>query len=85
MTLKVYSIRDQKGENYNSPFYKQTHGEAERDFRTVVNDDKSMLYKYPEDYDLYYLGEFDTSSGLMKPVDTPLHIIKAVNCVKKTQ
>lgn len=85
MVLKVFSIRDQKAEVFNTPFYKKTHGEAERDFRSVVNDEKSSLNKYPEDFDLYYLGEYCDNSGTFKSVDTPQHVIKAVSCVMSKQ
>lgn len=79
----MYSIRDGKAEIFNTPFFKLTHGEAERDFRTAVNDDKTTLSRYPEDFDLYYLGEYDDNKGLTKPLESPQHIIKAVNCLKK--
>lgn len=85
MVLKAYSIRDSKGEIYHNPFFKHTHGEAERDFATAVNDDKSTLYQYPEDFDLYHVGEYDNNTGVFKPNDTPQHIIKAVNVKRLTQ
>lgn len=80
MLLKVYSVRDAKSEVYNQPFYKKTHGEAERDFRSLVNDDKSTLNKYPDDFDLYYVADYDDNLGTFKPLDTPQHIIKAAHC-----
>ena len=43
MQLKIYSIRDAKGQIFNTPFYQRTHGEAERNFRTVANDPKSTI------------------------------------------
>lgn len=79
MTLKMYSIRDAKGEIFNPPFFQQTHGVAERSFKELVNDPKSNLNKYPEDYDLYYLGEYDDITGKMSSKETPEHMIKAVN------
>lgn len=78
MEHKIYSIRDAKGEVFNSPFYKKTHGEAERDFKTLVNDDKSVVNKYPDDFDLYYLGTYEDVSGKLIALDTPQHILKAV-------
>lgn len=78
MNLQVYSIRDSKGAVFNMPFYKRTHGEAERDFTSLVNDDKSTVSNYPEDYDLYHLGTFDDQTGLVTSLDTPQHVIKAV-------
>lgn len=82
MQLKIYSIRDAKGQIFNTPFYQRTHGEAERNFRTVANDPKSTIAQYPEDYDLYYMGEFDDQSGKFLALDTPQHIIKAIQCLK---
>lgn len=83
MELKVYSIRDAKAEIFNPPFYKKTHGEAERDFSALVRDEKSMVCKYPEDYDLYYLGTYDDNTGKLDSLDTPQHITKAVQHAQK--
>lgn len=84
MQLKMYSIRDSKTEIFNNPFFNHSHGEAERNFRDLVNDEKSMLFKYPEDYDLYYMGEYETTTGKISPIDSPAHMMKAVNLVKNT-
>lgn len=78
MNLKMYAIRDSKAEAFHPPFYKGTHGEAERDFRNLINDSQSQPSKYPEDFDLYYVGEWDRLSGKVQPLDTPQHIIKGV-------
>ena len=85
MNYRMYTIRDTKGEVFHPPFYKKTHGEAERDFRTLVNDDKSMQFKYPEDFDLYYVGDYDDQSGKIVPQDSPQHIIKAVQVLVQKQ
>lgn len=84
MEHKIYSIRDSKAEVFNPPFFKKTHGEAERDFTTLCNDDKSTVFKYPDDFDLYHMGIYDDVSGKILPLDTPQHIVKAVQCVKKS-
>lgn len=78
MLLKAYSIRDSKAEVFNLPFFKHTHGEAERDFHQLVNDSQSMPGKYPDDYDLYFLGVYDDKTGKLDFLDTPQHIQKAV-------
>lgn len=81
--MKAYSIRDQKGEIFNLPFFKITHGQAERDFESLVNDGKSSVNAYPEDYDLYHVGEYDDQKGIFVPLETPIHMIKAVQLYKK--
>lgn len=83
MMLKAYSIRDAKAEIYNDPFYRKTHGEAERDFSQLVNDPKSKIHEFPEDYDLYFVGEWNDNTGSFIPLDTPQHVQKAMH-VKKT-
>lgn len=83
MLTKVYSIRDQKAQVFNSPWFAKTHGEAERNFRSLVNDEKSMVHQYPLDFDLYYLGDYDTDSGKLMPLDAPQHIMQAISLVPK--
>lgn len=85
MILKIYSIRDSKGEMYGPPFFQKTAGEAERSFRTLVNDEKSMTSKYPEDFDLYYLGDYDDQIGKITPLDTPSHLCKAIQLKTQVQ
>ena len=82
MILKMFSIRDAKGEKYFPPFFKHSHGEAERDFVQTVKDPQTMLSKFPEDFDLYFLGEYDDTKGAMSALDTPQHVMKAVDVSK---
>lgn len=82
MIKKIYSIRDQKSEVFNTPFYQSTHGEAERNFHHLCNDQKSTIAQYPSDFDLYYLGEYDDNTGQFSGLDTPQHIAKAVSQIK---
>lgn len=83
MRTKIYSIRDSKSEIFNSPIFQRTHGEAERNFHNLVNDEKSNVNKYPDDFDLYYIGEYDDQTGKIESLDTPQHIVKAVQLVSK--
>lgn len=79
----MYTICDTKAEIYYPPFYKNTHGEAERDFQKACNDPKSTIHDNPEDFDLFYVGEYDDSNGKITPVVTPQHIVKAVHFKNK--
>lgn len=78
MEQKMYSIRDAKAEIYHVPFYNKTHGEAERNLKQLLNDEKSSISQYPEDFDLYYIGTYDDQTGVIKALATPQHIVKAV-------
>jgi hypothetical protein len=62
---KVFSIYDTKAESFCLPFYKQTKGLAIRDFTDACNDPKSPWSKYPSEFLLYEIGEFDDSTAIM--------------------
>jgi len=86
MSIKIYTLRDSKSEVYNLPIFQKTHGEAERFLKSIISEDPKQLpgyyanvSKYPEDFDLYFLGDYDESTGKCKLLDTPQHMVKAVN------
>lgn len=81
MQKHLFSVRDSKASTFNAPFEAHTTGEAERSFRTAVTDPQTSINKYPEDFDLYKLGTIDTETGIITALETPLHIIKAINLV----
>lgn len=83
MKLLVISIRDDKTEVFNTPWFKSTLGEATRDFEMGVNDKRTVLSSSPQDFKLYKIGEYDTNTGKLTPEDSPVHIIDAIQCVKK--
>lgn len=83
MQQLLFTIRDTKGDIYNKPFPQLTKSEALRTFADLANDPQSTLSKHPEDYDLYYLGTFDTTSGKIEPLKSPEHIVKAINSIKQ--
>lgn len=85
MNHKIFAVRDAKSEVFNKPFFSLTHGQAERDFKTAVNDPQTQLNKYPEDYDLWFVGEYDDTTGKLIPSDTPQHVVKAIQLVNSPQ
>lgn len=82
MLHEVYSVRDSKTEVFGQPFLQKAKGEAERSFQALANDPQTFVGKYPDDFDLYYLGQYDDHSGAFNVLQTPKHIMKAIHCVK---
>lgn len=74
MEMKIFAIKDSKAGMFNSPFFQPTHGTAERSFKELLKDPQSFVSKYPEDYDLYYLGTYDDITGVVKP-EQPQHVV----------
>lgn len=83
MQQLLFSIRDSKGDFFNQPFPQLTKAEALRTFAELANDPQSRIAKHPEDYDMYYLGTYDTITGLIDALKSPEHIQKALHCVKQ--
>lgn len=63
MLLKVFAVRDTKVEAYLPPFTMRSKGEAIRGFADAVIDKSGAIGKYPSDFVLFYLGEFDDQTA----------------------
>ena len=68
MKLEIYSIKDIKVA-FRQPIYFHNFEEAKRACQFAVNsvDDKNELYLAPQDFELWYLGEYDDSNGIIVP------------------
>lgn len=65
MLLKICSVRDRATDQFGTPMFMVSVGQACRAFSDEINraDKENQLYLHPEDFDLYELGEFDTHLG----------------------
>jgi len=72
--MKMYSVRDQKAEMYHMPFFALTNGVAIRIFADLANDPNTFVGKHPNDYSLFYLGEFDDQRAHFEIAQAPVHI-----------
>lgn len=81
--MKMFSIHDSKAEAYLPPIYFKTKGEALRAFETSCKDEETNFHKYPSDYTLVELGEFDESSASILCHDKPLILSNASEFVFK--
>lgn len=81
MVYKVFGIRDVKAGFYNPPFHVKSHGEAERAFVQLVKDPKTTIAQFPNDFDLYFLGEFDDNNGMMASIEHPQLVMNAASAL----
>lgn len=61
--LRLYSIYDSKAEQFSPPQAYHNDMLALRAFEGIVNDDKMLIKKYPEDFTLYYVGNLGDGDG----------------------
>lgn len=80
--LKIYCIKDTKA-GYMNPFYLQNDEIAIRSFKKAANDVQSnAINDFPEDKELWYLGEFDERTGIITG-EEPKFLLRAVECIVK--
>lgn len=80
MDYPVFSLRDLKGEFFG-PRTAMNESQCRRDFAMLVNSGEGPISFAPDDYELYYLGEFDGKSGIFSPVKVPEFICRGSDLV----
>lgn len=78
MKLQVFSLYDEKAKAFNTPQYMAHKGEAIRALQTTLDQKESMIAKYPADYSLFKLGDFETNTGEIIGITPPELVLRAV-------
>ena len=77
MVNKLYSIRDHKSGFY-PPVVDTNDDTAKRNFSFAMNNNENYAFA-PADYDLYYVGSFDSETGLITCDHIPTLVASGVN------
>lgn len=77
MRFKVLAVRDNKLDMYLTPMFLHSLGQAQRMFGDEINSDVagSGMNKHPEDFELFYLGDFLAETGVFEMLDRPRSVI----------
>lgn len=75
--LQVFTIYDRKLKKHLPPFLCSSQDEAIRQFSSLVNYSNSLMCKFPEDYYLKYLCDFDENTGEFIIFDHETFLIEA--------
>jgi len=73
-SANAYTILDTKSKIYNQPHFLINDAVAIRQFQLVTQDKDSIISKYPEDFRLYRVGQFDMLTGKIVPEEAPVEI-----------
>lgn len=79
---KIFAIFDKKALTYFNPFYYHNKALALRGFGEIVNDPKTPLNKYPADFSIWSIGEWDEKTGTIVPLSKPEFLDEAANHIK---
>ncbi len=77
MIWSIFTVYDEKAEAHMRPFFEQTKGTAYRAFEESCNDPSTNFFKYPKDYTLYFIGQFDDNTCEIITAMPPLALGKA--------
>lgn len=70
--MRVYSLFDRKLREFGPLFLEKNDEVVKRALIDTVNQGSGNLTKYPEDFDLKFLGVFDSERGKITPEDIPV-------------
>lgn len=68
--MNAYSMFDRKVGAYGLPFFAQNDDLAVRLICSNMMEEHSMISRFPEDYTLFEVGEFDADEGVVSSLPT---------------
>lgn len=81
MIIRLFSILDKAVEEFNVPFTSRTVAEAHRSFALHCTQEGNVK-AHPRDYELYEIGTYDTSKGVVHSDEAhPRRIISAAEVI----
>lgn len=82
--MKIFCIYDIKAGIYLQPFPESSTISALRGFELAVNKGDSTLSRFPDDFCLMELADFDVNSGSLVPHISPNNLGSARTVLKQT-
>lgn len=85
MKTKVFSIYDSKAELFAKPFHAINSGVVIRQFQEMAGNNQNDIGKYPEDFTLFELAEYDEETGKFTNHPTPISHGVAIQFINKEE
>ena len=67
--LQAIAIYDVKAKCWSAPFFERTIGLALRGFIDEANNPQSRIGRYPADFTMFHVGEYDEETGIYQQFD----------------
>lgn len=80
--MKLYAILDKKAVQVSPPFAAPNDGIASRYVMESLRDQQAMVSKYPQDFSLLCIGEYNEKTGELKP--DPVRSVIEVSVLSET-
>ena len=72
MIENMFSIYDAKAENYGPPVRALNKATIIRTFTDLANNPQEEIGEHPEDYTLFHLGTYDSTTGKFENLKAPV-------------
>jgi len=83
--LKIFTVKDHKVGIFMRPFFELHVGSALRSWEEACRSSESPFNKFPNDFSLFLVGEFDDLTGELRQLDSPEHMSAARDHVEPRQ
>lgn len=68
MKMRMYSLYDRTAKAFGQPFFQPNDAVAQRVTQTLVNNPEATMHSYPNDFELWLIGEYDDNQGIVVPL-----------------
>ena len=79
----IYSVRDTKSSMFLSLMESNNDDIAKRRFSISLQDTNLLMHKFPEDFELYRMGDFDPSDGQIDVLPEPVLVCLGLDLIAK--
>lgn len=80
--MKIFAVKDMKAQTFNRPNSANSIPDMVRSFEMAINDGESIMSRFPNDFRLFHLADFNIESGEILPLHTPTDLGSAADFVK---
>lgn len=75
---KVLAVFDKKTALYDPAGMCRTYGEATRDWDIIRKNPETKIAKFPADFDLYHIADYDEETGKYTNLNPPTQLASGV-------
>ncbi|WNK14489.1 MAG: nonstructural protein [Microvirus sp.] len=85
MMIKYFAIYDEKAQLFGQLFPSHTMGSAQRSFQELINNPDTPQAKFPADFTLYSIFDFDDTTGqIIESYVPPVHVCRATDLISQS-
>lgn len=74
MKIQIFAVYDASTQMYAQPNFLASTLVAKRMWPEAANDPNTQIGKYPQDFTLFHLGEYDDETGKFTNLHTPVSL-----------